>query len=270
MFLVVKFLFGDKKRRRAEKSKEEEEKMEKFCEKQGSVSLPDKIRQKIGDRAYQIDDIGKSDSLVICFDDMILKINEADQEAKNESSMLKWLRGRLPVPQVLCLEEQDGKQYLLMSRAEGEMACAEQYMREPQKLAKMLAEGLQAMWRVDISDIPSECGTLDKKLEYAKLRVKKHLCDMQDVEEGTYGEGGFENPEALLQWLLENRPREELVFSHGDCCLPNVFFKDGKLSGLIDLGRSGVMDRYQDIALCYRSLKHNYEGKYSPEESKDM
>lgn len=105
MFLVVKFLFGDKKRRRAEKSKEEKEKMEKFCEKQGSVSLPDRIRHKIGDRAYQIDDIGKSDSLVFCFDDMILKINEADQEAKNESSMLKWLRGRLPVPQVLADEK---------------------------------------------------------------------------------------------------------------------------------------------------------------------
>ncbi|GEM_PF-2129092 len=33
-------------------------------------------------------------------------------------------------------------------------------------------------------------------------------------------------------------------------------------NGFIDLGRSGIADKYQDIALCYRSLRHNFDGRY--------
>ena len=60
-----------------------------------------------------------------------------------------------------------------------------------------------------------------------------------------------------------NKPGEELVFSHGDFCMPNIFIQNGELAGYIDLGRSGVADKWQDIALCYRSLKDNFSGKYA-------
>ena len=43
---------------------------------------------------------------------------------------------------------------------------------------------------------------------------------------------------------------------------------------LIDVGRGGVADKYQDIALLYRSLSDNlsgcYGGKYFGELDKDM
>ena len=42
--------------------------------------------------------------------------------------------------------------------------------------------------------------------------------------------------------------------------MPNVFIEDGKLSGLIDLGDTAVNNKWLDIALCYRSLKHNADG----------
>ena len=54
------------------------------------------------------------------------------------------------------------------------------------------------------------------------------------------------------------------ALSHGDFCLPNVFFNDGAVSGYLDLGFCAVADRYQDIALCYRSLSHNADGSYGP------
>lgn len=86
--------------------------------------------------------------------------------------------------------------------------------------------------------------------------------DISIVEQGTYGDNGFASPADLLTWLKDNRPAENLVFSHGDYCLPNIFINQNKVSGFIDLGRSGIADKYQDIALCYRSLKHNFEGRY--------
>lgn len=61
---------------------------------------------------------------------------------------------------------------------------------------------------------------------------------------------------------MDNRPDEDLVFSHGYFCLPNIFLKDDKVSGFIDLGNMGIADRYQDIALCYRSLNNNLAGAY--------
>ena len=54
----------------------------------------------------------------------------------------------------------------------------------------------------------------------------------------------------------------EPVLSHGDFCLPNIFIDHGKIGGFIDLGDTGVGDKWQDIALCYRSLKYNAAGYY--------
>ena len=51
-------------------------------------------------------------------------------------------------------------------------------------------------------------------------------------------------------------------------CLPNVFFTKTGISGFIDLGDAGVGDRWRDIALCHRSLRHNMSGKYASKERK--
>lgn len=62
-------------------------------------------------------------------------------------------------------------------------------------------------------------------------------------------------PSELLDQVVAERPYIESVLEpvvcHGDACLPNVFFDPETLevTGLIDLGRLGVADRYSDLAL---------------------
>jgi aminoglycoside phosphotransferase len=226
------------------------------------VELPQKIKNIIGTRSFNEDTIGMSNAQVICFDDMVLKIEPHSEESDNEHNMMNWLSDKLPVPKILCLEKINDTSYLLMSKVQSDMLCAPELLNNPKLLIKLLAQGLQLLWNVNINNCPYN-NSLDNKLKLAADRVSKNLCSMEDSEVDTYGNKSFSSPNHLLEWLMDNKPTEELVFSHGDYCLPNIFTDENKISGFIDLGRSGVADKYQDIALCYRSLLHNFKGKYS-------
>lgn len=225
------------------------------------VNIPDSIKNALGNQTYEIDSVGMSGSGVLLFVDKVLKISENLDETRNEVQAMQWLAGRLDVPKVLENEYKDGKSYLLMTKVAGQMACDKYYMENPEKLTELLAQALQKLWRIDISSCPLD-QRLDRKLEAARFRVENNLVDTKNVEPETFGPGGFEDPQDLLQWLITHRPTEELVFSHGDFCLPNIFIGNGGEISFIDLGRTGVSDKWQDIALCYRSLKENYAGRY--------
>ena len=148
-----------------------------------------------------------------------------------------------------------------MSRMGGEMSCDTYYLEHPRILLEALACGLKMLWEVDVRDCP-RIRDLNAVLQEARVQVENHLVDLNNVEPETFGEGGFENPEQLLEWLENHRPSFEPVLSHGDFCLPNIFLENGNVKGFIDLGKTGVGDKWNDIALCYRSLKHNFDGTY--------
>ena len=135
------------------------------------------------------------------------------------------------------------------------------HLEHPEELVTILAGALKMLWSVDISDCP-KYGDLDYVLKQARYRVENNLVDIMYAEPETYGENGFENPTALIEWLENNKPVYEPVLSHGDFSLPNIFIEDGNISGFIDVGRTGVGDKWNDIAICYRSLKHNFDGTY--------
>ena len=223
--------------------------------------IPENIRKMVADESYDTDDIGMSGSSVMIYRDKVLKVQELNEESENEYRMMLYLQGKLPVPRVYACEAVDGMSWLLMSKCRGQMACDSEYMMNPAIQCRMLAEGLKRLWGTDISDCPSD-QRLPYKLKQAEYNVEHGLVDLDNVEPDTFGEKGFEDPAALLRWLYDNMPEEEPVLAHGDYCLPNIFGVDGKVTGYIDLGRTGIADKWCDIAICYRSLSHNYSGKY--------
>ena len=141
------------------------------------------------------------------------------------------------------------------------MACDPFWLEKPRELLDLLAEGLELLWSVDADRCP-RVRDLDAELREAAYRVENGLVNVENTEPDTFGPGGFRDPEELLRWLEDNRPDYEPVLSHGDCCLPNIFLENGKISGFIDLGDTGIGDRWRDIALCWRSLLHNFDGSY--------
>ena len=225
------------------------------------MEIPGKIAELIGKKFGKQENIGLSGASVYIYDSMVLKVQNWNTAAETEYEMMRWLEGKLPVPHIIAHEKTNKLSFLLMRKCEGEMACSKYWLGQPQKLCRCLAEALQAFWSVDTTDCPSNC-TLNDKLLQAEYNVANGLVDTENTQPDTYGDCGFKDPEALLYWLKENAPEEELVLSHGDFCLPNFLLKDDSLTGVIDLGRAGVADKWCDIALCYRSLKDNYNGRY--------
>ena len=224
-------------------------------------NLPEAIRQLIEGKPYETDDMGRSGSQVRIYDDAVLKIEKEQPKLAQMVEIMRWLDGKLPAPKVLATEVKDGYRYLLMSKVKGRMAVDEYYLNRPEELTTLLAEALKMLWSVDISDCPKTLD-LSAELEAAKDLVEHGQVNVNNAEPETFGEGGFKDPAELLQWLYDNRPETDPVFAHGDFCLPNIFFEDGKVSGFIDLGDAGIADRWYDVALGYRSLKRNVNGTF--------
>ncbi len=224
--------------------------------------IPESIQAYIRGLPCTVDSVGQSGSKVLCFDDMVLKIEPVCFEAVNERRMMEWLHGRLPVPEPLACEEHDGISYLLMSRIKGRMLCSDDILRDSDRLIRLMTDALLLLWDAGTKDCPADM-SLDTLLALAEKRVAAGLCSTDDAEPDTYGPKGFASPEQLLQWLQSNRPDELPVLSHGDFCLPNIFTDGEDITGFIDLGRCGRSDRYRDLALGLRSMHHNLSGTYT-------
>lgn len=178
------------------------------------------------------------------------------QELLAEKERLDWLQGRLPVPNVFACSADSRGTYLLLSEISGLMACDAVFSQNMSTLVRLLAEGLRLIHQIDIKDCPFD-QRLAHKIALAQLRVEAGLVDETDFDEQHKGM----RAEELLKVLIETRPDgEDLVFTHGDYCLPNVFIDQShkRISGFIDWGRAGVADRYQDLALATRSLIYNF------------
>ena len=235
--------------------------------------LPARIRAAVEGRDSAPVTIGRSGSRVWVFDDRVLKIERTGPAADREYELLLWLDGRAGAPRVLDFERADGKNYLLETRVPGVMTCDKEVLDDPAAMTHALAQGL-----ITLRDIPAEGCPFDSRLAlqlaHTRDRFKRGLIRQSDLSDeflgrilnmptprlrrDARGTEDFPSVGSVLNWLERGRPAETPVFVHGDYCLPNVFMKSGRFSGMIDLGRAGIADVYMDIALCVRSMWYNF------------
>lgn len=229
--------------------------------KQFMLRQPPEIALLTSGSDFRLDNTGLSGSTVAIYDDMVLKCEPVSEESEDHTAMLRWLDGRVPAPRIIETVVQSGWRWTLMSRIPGEMACAEAWRADPHRLVRVLADAMKRLWQTDLTGCPVDQSP-DAKLARARKTVEAGEVNMELVEPETFSEGGFHSPAALLQWLEEHRPPFEPVLTHGDFCLPNVFLEDWSVTGFLDLGRSGMGDRWTDIAILWRTLRDNFGGHY--------
>jgi aminoglycoside phosphotransferase len=223
--------------------------------------MPASIAAILGRRNGKTDELGKSRARVLIFEDYVLKIRPADDPDTADVQVLQWLAGKAPVPQVAAHEVSDGRDWLLMTRIQGKELCQPDIMSNPVLLLDCMAEALHTLWSIPVDDCPFE-RTVADNISHAETAILTGHFDCSDCEPETFGPDGFENPKALLDWLKSHVPKQDRAVTHGDFCLPNLFTNGKKFTGFIDVGKAGAGDRWMDLALGWRSLKHNSDGHY--------
>jgi kanamycin kinase/aminoglycoside 3'-phosphotransferase-3 len=219
--------------------------------------IPEIIANRIAGLHWTRDDIGMSNSTIILFEEMVLKIEKVSRSSEHETKLLYWLDGKLPVPKIIEAIVQDGYNFLLMSKLPGEIACSDKNLSNIEDTILALAKGLKMLWTINITDCPCS-STISDKLAQVKYDIDNDLVDMDNFDVETFTTEGFKNVLDLYNYLDQNRPVEDLVFSHGDYYLPNIFVSDREITGFLDLGNGGISDRWQDIALCVRTLRSRH------------
>ena len=234
--------------------------------------MPQKLGEILQSYVIEKNEIGLSSAEVyICkneIETLYLKVEKEGGELSREYEVLKWANGKISVPKIRFFTEEQGYIYLLMTEMTGYMTCKcpEDELCEPYEYTvRLLAEGLLSLQSTDINDCPLN-NILDIKLERVRCNIENNIVDMGNWEE----HNNFKTPEDLYRYLDENRPTEDLCFTHGDYCLPNIFIDGEKVTGFIDMGRGGIADKWQDIALCVRSMEYNLRNAAGREKYVDM
>lgn len=206
-------------------------------------------------RVYQL--VGESQTLYLKVSDSRFRGTTYDVEREKE--MLLWLQGKLPVPEVLHFEQQDGMSYLLMSAVRGQAGGLDyEEHRDPERMIRIYSDGIRLIQSIDISDCPFE-SHIDFRLRELDYLLQNGLADV-DTDQWE-DDTPFSDPAELYAFLQTHKPAEDLVFSHGDFGESNLFIHNNQISGLIDWGRGGKADRWYDIAFCVRSIRDDLGGQ---------
>ncbi len=173
----------------------------------------------------------------------------AKHEVTREAAALEWLRGTIS-PQLLWFGEVEGRLALVTEALAG---VALHEAPDPAIGAVAAIRTLAALHALPVETCPFD-ERLDVKLATARRRAQAGAVDAADFDAERQGRDVME----LYAELVAKRPSsEDLVVTHGDACWPNFVVAADGTAAIIDLGRFGVADRYQDLALLLRSGVYN-------------
>lgn len=201
---------------------------------------------------------GQSGDLVARCGGAFVKVTPRSQSwnaraLEREAKVLRWLAGRAPVPKVLWFGQVAEDLALVTEAAPG---TAVSHLREPEAEAALVATiaTLAALHATPFADCPFDL-RLSLKLTEARARVADGAVDETDFDPERLGLTAQQAWDQLTDTIPVT---EDPVLTYGDASLPNFVWNGGAQVTLIDLGRFGIADRYQDLSLFLRSARRNH------------
>ncbi|WP_420009148.1 APH(3') family aminoglycoside O-phosphotransferase [Xanthomonas sacchari] len=187
--------------------------------------------------------------------DLYLKrgTGSSHDDVVDEFARLHWLRGTRGVPRVLHFEADAAGAWLLSEALPGKTAY--QWLQEApaqaERIVQALAEFLRHFHATPIDTCPFDASH-PLRLAAAQRRLQAGLVDTEDFDAARAGWSA----EAVWQAMTALLPlASERVLSHGDYSLDNILLDaPDRVVGVIDLGRAGVADPYQDLAILANCL----------------
>jgi aminoglycoside 3'-phosphotransferase I len=170
-----------------------------------------------------------------------------------EMVRLKWLARFVPVPQVQAFFYSADQAWLLTTALSGRSAY-DSLVSDPDGrlgIVRALAEFVHELHSLPVCECPFNS---DHQLRMAEAR--------RNMESGQVDESDFDS--GHKDWTAEQVWTEmqallplpfDRVVTHGDFSLGNIFVQNGRVTGCIDVGRVGVADPYQDLAILWHNLE---------------
>lgn len=185
------------------------------------------LRRRYGQREWTPVTMGSSGARVFRGTGVHVKI-AAVADLAAERTALDWLSGTgIPAPRVVEYGAADGYEWLATTTLPGRSAAEDWPAHQRTAVIRAVAGALRTLHAVPPAGCP-----LDRRLAV-------RLAEIGDA-----------TAEA-------SRPgTEDLVVCHGDFCLPNVLLdpETTAVTGILDVARLGVADRFTDLALMARSI----------------
>lgn len=191
--------------------------------------------------------------------DLFLKVQRHDRAATEpglspERTILTWLDGLLGAPRVVAFHQEQDTQYLLTEGLPGRSASSGFAEREKPRLVRLLAEGLRRVHALPTAGCPRDCSSTS-----IITRAEERLRG------GRLPDDGREELESTLgQLRADSLPPDDLVFTHGDYCLPNIMVDGDSVSGFLDWGYAGLGDAYRDFVAAEYSVGRNLGKEWVP------
>lgn len=222
-------------------------------------SCPASIAEAVRGYAWARDTVGESGGAVYRLhaagrETLYLKhgSGEVAADIAGEMARLTWLGRYLSVPALRRFELSPDEAWLLMTAMPGRTAfqlLEEEPARRRETVTAIVAY-LRALHALPAAECPFNSAH-PLRLAAARRRMAAGVVDTSDFGEEHHGW----TAERLWDHMAAMLPFDpDPVVTHGDFSLDNILIQDGRVTGCIDLGRVGVADRYQDLAILWDCL----------------
>ncbi|MFP4287000.1 MAG: phosphotransferase [Candidatus Izemoplasmataceae bacterium] len=217
------------------------------------MDYPKAIKAFIGESPLKSFNQGQSLATLYQFENddqaYVLKIQPTSDESHQEATMLDILSKKTLAPKIFISASYEKNHYIIMEKHKDQTLESLMHTKPIDKIIDIALDGLNQL--ASLNDLKLPRYSLEKRLQDAYYNIKSGYVKRLDETPYT---APYKDPMALYHYLVANMPSETNSFVHGDYCLDNILTDGTKVTGFIDLGRSGMSDIYQDLALLIREL----------------